>query len=703
MNKFIAGYGEFMIKHTVKGCSNRNEIKRSYASNLKRYPNIIDTYGGSEANVLMNLSSLGVKTRYASAFKNKGERSRNALNEIKRLGVDVSFVGFNSNHIGEYYFLDDNKLKRDEKTKFYRESSSINHWDLTNFDFDGFFNDVSIFHLSGISLSLDKGKQGIAWKNAKEFVDEAKKRNCLVSFDFNFRPSMWEDKVDPKHNLYGEELKIKAKNGFKEVLEGIIDNIDIVLLCSLDLKVFLDYEGSIDDSSSSELLSLSELKEIQAWFFLNYPNAKMLVIRNRAKPSFDFNWVKSYIITKDKIVTSDHRILFSVLEPIGGGDAFDAGILYGILQNGMNNLKKTLKFANDLFILKHQSKGDYFGANKTDVKEWIKTLESNRKNKNILLLVDKEDKEFNNMKNDLSYYAKITMTSKKVDSLQGYDVLIGKRLNEELLLTEDRLKSVFAYKTGVDDFPLDLMAQKGIALYNSHIDANIIAKYAFALATTLSCRISEFDNKMRKGVWYDKQRPFWKSIEDMNIGLLGFGNIGKEINELLYRNNIKTYTIKRHDDPKLYEKVNVTYKQKEILSLEDLIACTDMIIVSLPKTKETDNMFNERIFNLMKGKYLVNVGRGNCIDEKALYNALKNNILYGAAIDTWKHKAKENGEYPCSSESPLWELDNIIMSPHQAMKIDIGHERYVLDTTENIISHILTGYERDKVNLKKGY
>ena len=92
MNKFIAGYGEFMIKHTVKGCSNRNEIKRSYASNLKRYPNIIDTYGGSEANVLMNLSSLGVKTRYASAFKNKGERSRNALNEIKRLGVDVSFV-----------------------------------------------------------------------------------------------------------------------------------------------------------------------------------------------------------------------------------------------------------------------------------------------------------------------------------------------------------------------------------------------------------------------------------------------------------------------------------------------------------------------------------------------------------------------------------------------------------------------------------
>ena len=116
-----------------------------------------------------------------------------------------------------------------------------------------------------------------------------------------------------------------------------------------------------------------------------------------------------------------------------------------------------------------------------------------------------------------------------------------------------------------------------------------------------------------------------------------------------------------------------------------------------------NNMFNEKVFNLMKGKYLINVGRGNCIDEKALYNALKNNILYGAAIDTWKRKAKENGTYPCEQTAPLWELDNIIMSPHQALKINIGHERYVLDCTENVISYLLTGYERDKVNLKKGY
>ena len=333
----------------------------------------------------------------------------------------------------------------------------------------------------------------------------------------------------------------------------------------------------------------------------------------------------------------------------------------------------------------------------------ITNIIKGRKNTNILLTVDKIDKEYETMVNDLSYFANVSITDKVVESLKGYDILIGKRLSETLLETNDRLKAVFAYKTGVDDFPLDKMDKLNISLYNSHIDASIIAKYAFALATTLSCRISEFDRKMRNGIWYDYSRPYWTSIEDMKIGLLGFGKIGKQINELLVRNNIETYTIKRHDDVKMYENVHITYQNKEILSLEDLIFASDMIIVSLPKTKETDNMFNERVFNLMKGKYLINVGRGNCIDEKALYNALKNNILYGAAIDTWKRKAKENGTYPCEQTAPLWELDNIIMSPHQAMKINIGHERYVLDCTENVISYLLTGYERDKVNLKKGY
>ena len=69
MNKVIAGYGEFMVKHTVSNCANRDEITSSLKDNLKRFPQIVDTYGGSEGNVLINLSSLNVITRYASSFK----------------------------------------------------------------------------------------------------------------------------------------------------------------------------------------------------------------------------------------------------------------------------------------------------------------------------------------------------------------------------------------------------------------------------------------------------------------------------------------------------------------------------------------------------------------------------------------------------------------------------------------------------------
>ena len=700
-NKIISGYGEFLVKHTVKGCSNRNEIKSNFKENKTRFPNISDSYGGSEANVLMDLSCLGVATRYASCFNPKSSCSKEALNVITNLGVDTSFVGFNNKHIGEYYFIDNDELKRDEKTKFYREGSCINFWDLSTFDFDKFFEGVSIFHLSGISLSLDGEKDGVSYKNANRFLQEAKSRGVTVTFDFNYRPSMWEDKIRKKEKISLLECKEKAKSVFKKNLEDLLDKIDVFLLSPIDLITFLDC--SLFENEFDPLINNSLLDEIQKWFFNKYSSSKMLVIRDRRKPSPTYNWMKSYIITREEIEKTEHRIFFPVVEPIGGGDSFDAGILYGILNNGFTNLSNTLSFANELFVIKHQCKGDYFNINNLDLLNRINSLHENRKKINILLMVDKIDEHFLNMKNDLSFYCNVNLEDKSVDSLEGYDILIGKRLNEELLSTNNKLKAVFAYKTGVDDFPLEKLNELGISLYNSHIDANIIAKYAFALATTLSCRISEFDNKMRRGVWYDYDRPYWKTIEDMRIGLLGFGNIGKNINALLVRNNIQTYTIKRHDDLSIYKDVSITFNDKEILSLDDLIQASDMIIISLPKTKDTNNMFNERTFSLMKGKYLVNVGRGNCIDEKALYSALKNNILYGAAIDTWKNKSRVNGAYPCSEETPLWELDNIIMSPHQAMKIDIGHERYILDATENILSFLLNGYERDKVNLKKGY
>ena len=253
------------------------------------------------------------------------------------------------------------------------------------------------------------------------------------------------------------------------------------------------------------------------------------------------------------------------------------------------------------------------------------------KNIKILLSISELDESFKKMIDTLSEYAQVDVADLTNYSLAGYDIFIGKKLSKSKLLDADKLKYIFAYKTGVDDFPLTELEAKGITLVNSHADSSIIAEYAFGMSVALVNRINEFDLNLRQGIWYDNDNMYWKSFFNMKVGLLGYGHIGKEIHKLLLRNNIKTYTIDRG------------YQYQDIHLVEDLIGLVqecDIIISSVPKTSQTNKLFNEKIFGLMNGKYIVNVGRSNVIDEKALYNALVTETIGGAAIDTWEEKPK---------------------------------------------------------------
>ena len=202
---------------------------------------------------------------------------------------------------------------------------------------------------------------------------------------------------------------------------------------------------------------------------------------------------------------------------------------------------------------------------------------------------------------------------------------------------------------------------------------------------------------MRKGVWYDEANPYWNSIETMKVGILGYGSIGKQINIILRKLDVSTYTIKRNKH---------TYKDiQTVSSFDDLIDSCDVIISALPSTKETKNIFNKKVFKKMKNKYLINVGRSNIINEKDLYEALNNKYLAGAAIDTWNNKPKVGSKtkmYP-STKAPFEKLDNIILSPHQAMKTKDGHISYIEDTQINIINYLLGNKVNNKVDLTKGY
>ena len=312
----------------------------------------------------------------------------------------------------------------------------------------------------------------------------------------------------------------------------------------------------------------------------------------------------------------------------------------------------------------------------------------------ILLSISELDASFEMMVNRLSEYAEVSVCDLENYDLENYDIFIGKKLKEEKLVNANKLKYIFAYKTGVDDFPLSALEERGIVLLNSHADSEIIAEYAFGLSISLVNRINEFDLNLRNGIWYDDKNMYWRSFFGMKVGLFGYGHIGKAIHRILKIAQVKTYTIDRGHD---YKDINL------VNSLEELVNECDIIISSVPKTADTNNLFNAQIFDLMEGKYIVNVGRSNVINQKDLYNYLKENKIGGAAIDTWDAKPKKKNQILLPSKEPFQELDNIILSPHAAMRVIDGHYRYVSDVTNNIIDMINGKPLRNVVDLKKGY
>lgn len=310
---------------------------------------------------------------------------------------------------------------------------------------------------------------------------------------------------------------------------------------------------------------------------------------------------------------------------------------------------------------------------------------------NVVLSIDKPDEDFCAFVQTVGKVANVTVVGTDGFDLTDADVFVGKRLSAKELATANRLKAAFTYKTGVDEFDLKGLAERGIVLCNSHVNSAYIAQYAFALALALTARVVEFDKNLRRGDW--SPELYWKSLFSMKVGLVGYGSIGKEVGKLLAANGIEAWTI---DRGKSYDGI------RTVGTLEELCCVCDLLIISLPKTPETDNIFNADIFARLRGKYIVNVGRGNCIDEEALYLSLAKGEVAGAAIDTWRHKSRDETKlFP--SQKHFERLDNVLLSPHKAMQIADGHSRYVQDVTDNVLGYLDGKAPRNAVDLYKGY
>jgi D-3-phosphoglycerate dehydrogenase len=283
-----------------------------------------------------------------------------------------------------------------------------------------------------------------------------------------------------------------------------------------------------------------------------------------------------------------------------------------------------------------------------------------------------------------------------------FDAIIGARVSREFLEKAVNLKHFIIPFTGVPPHDLENLPDfPNITVYNSHFNSQFVAELAWGLLLASAKKMIPAHEKMRQNDW----TPMYEdggaqSFSGKTILLIGYGEIGKAVGKIARAFNLKVMAIKRtkEDAPEL-DFLGTREDLKEVLPK------ADFIVLSLPGVEDCKGFLGEAEFNLMKDDvHIVNVGRGNAIDQKALYEGLKSGKVGGAGIDTWWNYPKSVETRTCTqpSDHPLNEFDNVIFSPHRASDVD-DREWSRMRHLAMILNSIKRGDPVNIVDLKHGY
>ena len=291
--------------------------------------------------------------------------------------------------------------------------------------------------------------------------------------------------------------------------------------------------------------------------------------------------------------------------------------------------------------------------------------------------------------------------------LSDYEVLIGGRPSPEQLKASPNLRFLVIPYAGLPGTTRKLMLDfPQIAVHNLHHNAVPTAEMALSLMFAAAKFLVPYDQALRKNDWtprYLTPSPVML-LKDKNILILGYGKIGQHIAKVCSALEMKILAIRRNQIPDEND-VKIYPSQ----SLHELLPRCDVLMISLPLTTQTRDLINQKELELLpQHSILVNVGRGPVVNQKALYEALKNGQIRAAGLDVWYSypSDEETRSNTPPSDFPFYELENIVMSPHRAgaggsddvEKLRMEHLAALLNAAarrENIIPgkvDILEGY-----------
>ena len=312
---------------------------------------------------------------------------------------------------------------------------------------------------------------------------------------------------------------------------------------------------------------------------------------------------------------------------------------------------------------------------------------------NKVLIADKmslKAKEIlKNNKIEVNYKENGTPADELINIIGDYQGLIirsASKVTKEIIDKATNLKLIGRAGVGVDNVDLKAATEKKIYVMNTPLGNTVsTAEHTFALISSLSRKVSPANVSTHQGKW---EKPKFKGSElfEKTLGIIGFGNVGKIVTRIAHGYRMKVIVSSKSLDENKAREANV-----EKVSLDSLLGNSDIVTVHLKGSPDNKNLINlEMLQKMKKTAFVVNCARGDMVNENDLKRALEDGTIAGAALDVYEAEPLKN--------SPLFGLENVILTPHIAASTKEAQERVAIQIAEQMVDYFVTNKKINFLN-----
>jgi len=283
--------------------------------------------------------------------------------------------------------------------------------------------------------------------------------------------------------------------------------------------------------------------------------------------------------------------------------------------------------------------------------------------------------------------------------LRDTEVIFTISLRPTQFTAARQLRWIHAPTAAVHQFMFQELIQSQVVLTNStEVHGPVVAEHVMALIFALAKKIPQAALLQREKVW--GQESMWnegqhlREIAGATLGLIGVGSIGRRVAQMASGLGMKVIAVREHVQKGTPQGVQAVYSAAE---LDRLLAQSDFVVMAAPLLTATERLMNAERFEQMKpDAFLINVGRGPQVDEAALAEAIRKRQIAGAALDVFDQE-------PLPADSPLWDLDTLLITPHTAGLTEKLWQRHYDLFSENVRRYMAHQPLQSVVDKHAGY